>query len=39
MGYSWKKGRFIPAKRRSEEDLKQHKAALDTLKKGHWSKG
>lgn len=38
MGYSWKKGRFIPAKRPSEDDLKHHKAALDTLKKGHWSK-
>jgi len=38
MGYSWKKGRFIPAKRPSEEELKHHKAALDTLKKGHWSK-
>ena len=34
MGYSWKKGRFIPAKRPSEEDLKHHKAALDTLKRG-----
>ena len=39
MGYSWKKGRFIPAKPPSEEDLKYHKAALDTLKRGHWRKG
>ena len=39
MGYSWKKGRFVPAKRPSEEELKHHKAALDTLKKGRWSKG
>lgn len=38
MGYSWKKGRFTPAKRPSEDELKQHKAALDTLKKGRWSK-
>ena len=38
MGYSWKKGRFVPAKRLSENDLKHHKAALDTLKKGRWSK-
>ena len=38
-GYSWKKGRFVPAKRPSENDLKHHKAALDTLKKGRWSKG
>lgn len=34
MGYSWKKGRFTPSKRPSEEELKQHKAALDTLKRG-----
>ena len=34
MGYSWKKGRFVPAKCPSEEELKQHKAALDTLKRG-----
>lgn len=34
MGYSWKKGRFVPAKRPSEEELKQHKAALETLKRG-----
>lgn len=34
MGYSWKKGRFTPAKRPGEDELKHHKAALDTLKKG-----
>lgn len=39
MGYSWKRGRFVPAKRPSEDELKHHKAALDTLKKGRWSKG
>ncbi len=39
MGYSWKKGRFTPAKRPGEDDLKHHRAALDTLKKGRWSKG
>ncbi len=39
MGYSWKKGRFVPAKRPSEDELKHHKAALDTLKKGRWSRG
>ncbi len=39
MGYRWKKGRFVPAKRPAEDDLKQHKAALETLKRGHWSKG
>lgn len=38
MGYSWKQGRFTPAKRPSEEELKYHKAALDTLKRGHWRK-
>lgn len=39
MGYSWKRGRFVPSKRPSEEDLKHPKAALDTLKRGHGSKG
>lgn len=39
MGYSWKRGRFVPAKRPSEAALKHHEAALDTLKKGRWSKG
>jgi transposase len=34
MGYSWKRGRFVPAKRPGEQDLKYHKAALDTLKRG-----
>ncbi len=34
MGYSWKKGRFVPSKRPGEEALKYHKAALDSLKKG-----
>ena len=38
MGYSWKKGRFVPAKRPGEDELKHHKAALDTLKKGRWRK-
>ena len=39
MGYSWKKGRFSPAKRPDEDELKHHKAALDTLKRGRWRKG
>lgn len=34
LGYSWKKGRFVPQKRPSDEVLKQHRAALDTLKRG-----
>ena len=39
MGYSWKKGRFTPAKRPDEDELKHHKAALDILKRGRWRKG
>lgn len=35
MGYSWKKGRFVPANQPSEDELKYHKAALDSLKRGH----
>lgn len=34
LGYSWKKGRFVPEKRPSDEQLNVHKAALETLKKG-----
>lgn len=34
MGYSWKKGRFVPQKRPDEQELKEHKAALETLKRG-----
>ncbi len=34
MGYSWKKGRFVPQKRPGEEVLKQHRVALETLKRG-----
>ncbi len=34
LGYSWKKGRFVPQKRPSDEELKKHQAALDTLKRG-----
>jgi transposase len=34
LGYSWKKGRFVPQQRPSEEALKEHKAALETLKRG-----
>jgi transposase len=32
LGYSWKKGRFVPQKQPSEDELKKHKAALETLK-------
>lgn len=34
MGYSWKKGRFVPSKRPGEDELKHHKAALGSLKRG-----
>jgi transposase len=34
LGYSWKKGRFVPEKRPSDEQLNEHKAALETLKRG-----
>jgi transposase len=34
LGYSWKKGRFVPEKRPSNEQLNEHKAALETLKRG-----
>jgi transposase len=35
MGYSWKRGRFVPSKRPGEDDLKPHRAALASLKRGH----
>ena len=34
LGYSWKRGRFSPAKHPDRAELKRHKAALDTLKRG-----
>ncbi len=34
LGYSWKKGRFVPEKRPGNEQLNEHKAALETLKRG-----
>lgn len=38
LGYSWKRSRYTPAKRVDPEVLVEHKASLDTLKRGHWTR-
>lgn len=34
MGYSWKRGRYIPAKEIDPAEKKRHEASLETLKRG-----
>ena len=37
LGYSWKRARYAPGKALDPEVEQQHRASLDTLKKGHWT--
>lgn len=34
LGYSWKRGRYVPAKQADPEQVALHRASLETLKKG-----
>lgn len=34
MGYSWKRGRYVPAQEIEPAENKRHKASLETLKRG-----
>ena len=36
LGYAWKRGRYAPDKTPDPKLVAQHKAELETLKKGHW---
>lgn len=38
LGYSWKRSRYAPSKRVDADVLLEHKASLETLKRGHWMK-
>lgn len=35
MGYCWKRTRYVPCKQIDPEVVHEHKASLDTLKRGH----
>nr|WP_229776781.1 helix-turn-helix domain-containing protein [Deinococcus ruber] len=37
LGYSWKRARFSPGKALDPDLEQQHRASLDTLKKGRWT--
>ena len=37
LGYSWKRARYAPGKQADPEVVAEHRASLETLKKGHWS--
>lgn len=37
LGYSWKRARYTPGKVLDPEVEVQHRASLDTLKRGHWT--
>ncbi|MGY2897387.1 helix-turn-helix domain-containing protein, partial [Deinococcus sp. UYEF24] len=37
LGYSWKRARYAPGKPLDPQVEQQHRASLDTLKKGHWT--
>lgn len=37
LGYSWKRARYAPGKPLDPQVEAQHRAALDTLKKGRWT--
>ncbi len=37
LGYSWKRARYAPGKPLDPQVEQQHRASLDTLKRGHWT--
>ena len=39
LGYSWKRSRYAPGKDADPEVVAEHRASLETLKRGHWSRG
>lgn len=38
LGYSWKRTRYAPGKEADPEVVAEHRASLETLKKGHWTR-
>lgn len=39
LGYRWKRTRYAPGKQADPEVVAEHRASLETLKRGHWSRG
>ena len=38
LGYSWKRARYTPGKPADPEVVAEHRALLETLKRGHWTR-
>lgn len=38
LGYSWKRTRYAPGKAIDPEVVAEHRASLETLKRGHWTR-
>ena len=38
LGYRWKRTRYAPGKQADPEVVAEHRASLETLKRGHWTK-
>lgn len=38
LGYSWKRARYAPGKQADPEVVAEHRASLETLKKGRWTR-
>lgn len=38
LGYTWKRTRYAPGKQADPEVVAEHRASLETLKRGHWSR-
>ena len=38
LGYSWKRTRYAPGKQADPDVVVEHRASLETLKRGHWTR-
>ena len=38
LGYRWKRTRYAPGKAADPEVVTEHRASLETLKRGHWTR-
>ena len=38
LGYRWKRTRYAPGKQADPEMVAEHRASLETLKRGHWTR-
>jgi transposase len=37
LGYAWKRGRYAPGQPADPEVVHEHRASIETLKRGHWT--